>query len=130
MIISVSGCVNNNNSTGNVSTGENNQPSKNTSSSPVNITNNSSLDSDIIVAVSYQGTWNGTISDNSGNRTVEGTGNRRFNLGNNQSSVSVNLQKLGNDSLQLRVDILNGTNVIERLTNSSPFGNVTISKNF
>ena len=95
----------------------------------MNTTNNSSSTSNITVSVIYQGAWNGTISDSSGNRTVEGDGNGRFNLGN-QSSISIDFQKLGNDSLQMEVDILNGTNIIERQTTTIPFGNITISKNF
>lgn len=129
-VVLASGCVNNTNNTSeNASTTGNNSPSQNTGVTPTNTTNNSSETSNITVVVSYQGTWNGTISDSSGNRTVEGDGNGRFNLGN-QSSVSVNFQKLGNDSLQLEVDILNGNNVIERQTTTSPFGNITISRNF
>lgn len=90
--------------------------------------NNNSPNSGIIVTVSYQGTWNGTISDNSGNRTVQGTGNGRFNLGNSQNSIGANFQKLGNDNLQLRVQLLNGTNVIESQTNNEPFGTISISR--
>ncbi|HML06412.1 MAG TPA: hypothetical protein VK426_11605 [Methanobacterium sp.] len=122
IVIFASGCVNNN-------VNNTNNSSQNTSSPPMNTTNNSSAGSNITVLVSYQGTWNGTISDSSGNQTVEGDGNGRFNLGN-QSSVSVNFQKLGNDSLQMEVDVLNGTNIIERQTTTSPQGNITISKNF
>lgn len=117
IIILQSGCLNNGNS--------------NNSSAPNNNSNqNNTFNQGIIVAVSYQGTWNGTISDNTGNRTVEGTGNARYDLGFNQTSINVNFQKLGNDTLQLRVDILNGTNLIESQTNSEPFGNVTINRKF
>ncbi len=119
LVILTSGCANNSNSNVNNQTSQNN----------VSMQNNNSINSGIIVTVSYQGTWNGTISDNSGNRTVQGTGNGRFNLGNNQKSVIVNFQKLGNNNLQLRVQLLNGTTVIESQTNSAPFGTVSISRN-
>lgn len=120
MVIFTSGCVNNSNSTGNNSSAQINPATQ----------NNSSLNSDIVIVVSYQGTWNGNISDISGNRTVQGTGNARYNLGKNQTSVTANFQKLGNDNLQLRVQLLNGTNVIESQTNSIPFGSVSINRNF
>ena len=120
LVIFASGCANNNNSPGNNSSAQNNPSTQ----------NNSSFNSDIVVTVSYQGTWNGTISDNSGNRTVQGTGNGRYNLGKNQTSITANFQKLGNDNLQLRVEILNGTSVIASQTNSNPFGSVSISRNF
>ncbi len=119
MIIFASGCIDNNQNQNNNST-ENNSPTQ----------VNEPLSSDISVAVSYQGTWNGTISDNSGNRTAQGNGNRRYNLGPNPGSVSASFQKLGNDNLQLRVEILNGTDVIESRTSQNPFGNVTITRNF
>jgi hypothetical protein len=117
MVIVISGCVNNN-STGNNSSVQNNPSIQNNTSS-----------SDITVVVSYQGTWNGTISDSSGNRTVQGSANGRFHLGN-QTSITVNFQKLGNDDLPLLVEILNGTDVIESQSNSSPFGTVSITKKF
>lgn len=116
MIVIISGCVTNN------STNSNSSAQNNSS------TQNNPPNTDIIVVVSYQGTWNGTISDNSGNRTVQGTANGRFNLGKNQTSVNATFQKQGNDDLPLLVEILNGTDVIESQSNSNPFGTVSISR--
>ena len=120
MVTVVSGCVNNSNSTVNNNSTQSNPQTQ----------NNDSIDQDIVITVSYQGTWNGTISDSAGTRTVQGTGDRRFNLGKNQTSIAANFQKLENDNLQFRVEILNGTTVIQSQTNNSPFGTISLNRTF
>ena len=123
LVIFASGCVN----TQNNSTGNNTNQSPNTSQSGAN---NSSFASNIIVVVSYQGTWNGTISDNTGNKTVHGTANNRYNLGPNPGSVSVNFQKTDNSTLPLLVRIMQGNTVIESQSTNESFGVVSISHVF
>ena len=123
LVIFASGCVN----TQNNSTGNNTNQSPNTSQSGAN---NSSFASDVIVTVAYQGTWNGTISDKTGNRTVHGTANNNYNLGPNPGSVSVNFQKTDNSTLPLRVRILQGNNVIESQSTNESLGVVSISHIF
>ena len=83
-----------------------------------------------MVTVTYQGTWNGTISDNTGNRTVHGTSSNRYNLGSNPGTVSVTFQKTDNSTLPLLVQIMRGNNVIESQSTNESFGNVSISHVF
>lgn len=83
-----------------------------------------------MVTVTYQGTWNGTISDNSGNRTVHGNANNNYNLGPNPGTVSVTFQKTNNSTLPLLVRIMQGNRVIESQSTNEPFGVVSISHIF
>lgn len=123
LVIFASGCVN----TQNNSTGNNTNQSPNTSQSGAN---NSSFASNVVVTVTYQGTWNGTISDNSGNKTVHGTANNNYNLGPNPGTVSVTFQKTNNSTLPLLVRIMQGNRVIESQSTNEPFGVVSISHIF
>ena len=123
LVIFASGCVN----TQNNSTGNNTNQSPNTSQSGAN---NSSFASNVVVTVTYQGTWNGTISDNSGNRTVHGNANNNYNLGPNPGTVSVTFQKTNNSTLPLLVRIMQGNRVIESQSTNEPFGVVSISHIF
>jgi hypothetical protein len=47
------------------------------------------------VEVKYPGSWNGTITDSSGTRTIEGTGDKTFDLGGITGSVNAKVQKKG-----------------------------------
>lgn len=123
LVIFASGCVN----TQNNSTANNTNQSPNTSQSG---TNNSSFASNVIVSVIYQGTWNGTISDNTGNRTVHGTSSNRYNLGSNPGTVSITFQKTDNSTMPLQVQILQGNNVVESQSTNESLGSVSISHVF
>ncbi len=122
-MIFASGCTNNQNN----STGNNTNQSQNTSQPSVN---NSSFASNVIVTVAYQGTWNGTISDSAGNRTVQGTSSNRYNLGPNPGTVSVTFQKTDNSTLPLLVQIVQGNKVIESQSTNKSLGVVSISHVF
>ncbi len=125
LVVSASGCLNlPNNSTGNNSQGQNASQSSNTSG-----VNNSSAP-DVVVTVAYQGTWNGTISDNTGNITADGSANNRYNLGPNPGMVSVTFQKTDNSTNILLVQIIQGNSVVERQSTNDPFGVVSISHVF
>jgi len=125
LVISASGCINqSNNSTGNSSQGQNANQTQGTSA------NNSSFATNVVVTVAYQGSWNGTISDNAGNRTVHGISNSNYNLGPNPGTVSVTFQKTDNSTFPLRVQILQGHNVIESQDTNESFGVVSISHVF
>lgn len=117
----MSGCIDTDNTTENTT-----QP---TNTPPTN-TNNSSFASDIVVKINYQGSWNGTISDNTGNRTVNGVANNNYNLGPNPGNVTVIVQKAGNNRLLLRVQILQGSNVIESQSTTVPRGTILINHQF
>lgn len=117
----MSGCTDTNNTTENAT-----QP---TNTSQIS-TNNSSFASDIVVKINYQGSWNGTISDNSGNRTVSGVANNNYNLGSDPGNVTVIVRKAGNNRLPLRVQILQGSNVIESQSTTVPLGTVLINHQF
>lgn len=120
LVIFASGCTNTqNNSTTN--------QSPNTSQSS---TNNSSFASNVIVSVAYQGTWNGTISDKTGNRTVHGTSSNRYNLGPNPGNVSITFQKTDNSTLPLLVQIIQGNKVVESQSTNASLGVVSISHIF
>ena len=84
----------------------------------------------MIVSVAYQGSWNGTISDNTGNRTVHGTSNNNYNLGQNPGTVSVTFRKTDNSTLTLRVQISRGNKVIESQSTNESHGTVSISHIF
>jgi hypothetical protein len=122
-VIFASGCTN----TQNNSTGNNTNQSPNTSQSGAN---NSSFASNVLISVSYQGTWNGTISDKTGNRTVHGTSSNTYNLGQNPGTVSVTFRKTDNSTLPLLVQILQGNKVIESQSTNESFGAVSISHVF
>lgn len=120
LVIFASGCTNTqNNSTTN--------QSPNTSQPG---TNNSSFASNVVVSVTYQGTWNGTISDKTGNRTVHGTSSNNYNLGSNPGTVSVTFKKTDNSTLPLLVKILQGNKIIESQSTNESFGVVSISHIF
>lgn len=117
LVIFASGCIFNN-------------PANNTSQGPNTSqsgANNSSFASDVIVTIAYQGTWNGTLSDNSGSRTIQGNANNIYNLGPNPGTVSVTIQKTGNDNLPLTVQILRGSNAIQTSSTNAPNGVISIS---
>jgi len=125
LVISASGCINpSNNSTGNNSQGQNANQSPNTPR-----INNTSAPN-IIVTVAYQGSWTGNISDNTGNMTVHGTANNRYNLGPNPGTVAVTFQKTDNSTNVLSVQILQGNTVIESQSTNASFGVVSISRVF
>lgn len=117
----MSGCIDTNNTTENTSQSPSTPPAS---------TNNSSFASDIVVKINYQGSWNGTISDNTGNRTVSGVANNNYNLGPNPGNVTVIVQKAGNNRLLLRVQILQGSNVIESQSTTVPRGTILINHQF
>jgi hypothetical protein len=121
LVIFASGCITNNNPANNTSQAPNTSQSR---------ANNSSFASDVVVTVAYQGTWNGTLSDNTGTRTIQGTANNIYNLGPNPGAVSINIQKTGNDNLPLTVQILRGSNVIETSTTTAQNGTISLNYTF
>lgn len=128
LVVSASGCINiPSNNTGNNNQGQNTNQSPNTSRQGEN---NSSFATDIIVSVTYQGPWNGTISDNTGTRTVQGNADNRYNLGPNPGTVSVIFQKADNSTLPLLVQILRGSAVIESQNTNATQGFVSIRRVF
>ncbi len=122
LVIFASGCTNTPGNTGNTSQGQN-QPSN------ISSVNNSSAP-DVVVAVTYQGAWNGTISDNTGNITANGNANNRYNLGPNPGMVSVTFQKTDNSTNFMLVQIIQGNNVIASQSTNASFGVVSISHVF
>ena len=80
-----------------------------------------------MITVAYQGTWNGTLSDNTGTRTIQGNANNNYNLGPNPGIVSITVQKTGNDNLPLTVQILRGSNAIETSSTNAANGVISMS---
>lgn len=127
LVVFASGCVIPGNFTGNNGQEQNATPSPDITQPT---TNNSSFATDVVIAVAYQGSWNGTISDNTGNRTVQGNANDNYNLGPNPGTVSVTFQKTDNSTFPLEVRILQGSNVIESQSTNETNGSVSISHVF
>ncbi len=117
-MVSASGCINQ--PAGNNSQGQNQSPSPSANTSAGNV----------VINVNYQGTWNGTISDNTGNRTVQGNANNRYNLGPNPGTVSVTFRKTDNSTQLLLVQIIQGNKVIESQSTNETFGVVSITHVF
>lgn len=125
LVVSASGCINiPDNLIGNNGQEQNATPSPNISA------NNSSFATDVVVTVAYQGSWNGTISDNIGNRTVQGVANGNYNLGPHPGTVSVTFQKTDNGTFPLLVRILQGSNVIESQSTNETNGSISITHVF
>ena len=88
LVVFVSGCTNSNNTTSN-------QSSKN-----------------VIIQITSNSQWNGTLTYNGIDYNINGSKNKNYNLGNNPGVVNIYLKK-NNDTGNLTVQLLQGTNIIE-----------------
>jgi hypothetical protein len=68
--------------------------------------------STVTVYVNYSGDWNGTITDSSGTRTIEGTGNQTFDLGSITGSLSAKVEKKDNKSDPIFISAVRGGKVV------------------
>lgn len=78
--------------------------------------------SSVKVVVNYTGSWNGTITDSSGTRTIEGTGDKTFELGSVTGTVTAKVQKKDNSSDTLTVSTIRGDKVVESMETFAPEG--------
>jgi len=104
LVVFFSGCTTNNNST--------NQSSK-----------------DVVVQITSNSSWNGTMTYNGTNYNIEGTRNKNYHLGPNPGHVAIYVKK--NDDIgNLTVKLLQGTNIIQTQSISSHQEAVNIIYNF
>jgi outer membrane lipoprotein-sorting protein len=93
-----------------------------------NTTSNQSSQ-DVIVQITSNSPWNGTLTYNGTEYNITGTKNKNYNLGPNPGHVAIYLKK-NNDTGNLTVQLLQGTNVIQTQSISSRQEVVSISHNF
>lgn len=73
------------------------------------------------VVVNYNGSWNGTISDDTGTRTIEGTGDKTIDLGNISGSVDVRVDKKDNSSDTITASIVRGNKTVNSMKSTSDY---------
>lgn len=78
--------------------------------------------SSVKVVVNYTGGWNGTITDSSGTRTIEGNGDQTIDLGSITGSVKAKVQKKDNSTDTLIISIVSGDKTVETMNTSTPNG--------
>lgn len=105
LVVFVSGCTSSNNTTSN-------QSSQN-----------------VTVQINSNSQWNGTITYNSTDHKINGTGNSNYTLGTSPGAVTIYLTN-NNDTGNLTVQLLQGTNIIQTQSTSANQEVVSISHNF
>lgn len=129
LVVFASGCTSSSNNTTNSS-------SSNGQSSGQSSQSTSSSSNDIAVKVSYLGPWTGNINDNSGSRSVQGTGSTTFQLGKNPGVVSAVFQKNDastNSTGTITVQIINDAgsgSILETQSTSANAGVVSVGHTF
>ncbi|AUB55541.1 hypothetical protein BK007_05620 [Methanobacterium subterraneum] len=78
------------------------------------------------VVINYTGSWNGTITDESGTRTIEGAGDKTIDLGSISGSVKVKVDKKDNNSDLLTASILRGDKTVSSMNTTSDYVITTI----
>lgn len=73
------------------------------------------------VVVNYTGSWNGTITDSSGTRTIEGTGDETIDLGSTTGSIKVRVDKKDSSSDRLTASILKGDKTVATMNTTSDY---------
>jgi hypothetical protein len=109
-----------------------NTPLTNTNTTqPTQTTNtHTQTNSDVIVQVLTADNWTGNLAYNGDERSVQGTGNNKFDLGSNPGEVSVNFQKGTNDTNTLTVNLIQGGNTVKTQTTTADYGAVAVTSNF
>ena len=129
LIVFASGCTSSNNTNNQSSNGQSNQQSASSTGIPQ-------------IKVISKGPWNGAISDNSGTRSVQGSGTKTFALSQNPGAVSVNFQKdnskdpvnngtITPDTSTLTVQIIDANgNIVATQSTSADAGVASVSHGF
>lgn len=86
--------------------------------------------SDIIVQINSDSSWNGTLTYNNKTQAINGDGSATYNLGRNSSAVSVILQKTGNNAGTLRIQLIKDGNAIVNQSTSGGQGVISINYSF
>ena len=103
LVVFVSGCTTSNNTTSNQS------------------------GQDVIIQITSNSPWNGTLTYNSTNYTINGTKNKNYNLGTTPGAVKIALQKNNDVGGNLTVRLLEGRKIIETQSTSPNQEVVTLS---
>jgi hypothetical protein len=93
-----------------------------------NTTSNQS-NQNVIVQITANSPWNGTLIYNGTNYKINGTKNQNYNLGKTPGDVNIYLNK-HNDTGNLTVQLLQGSNIIQTKTISSQQEFIDIKQNF
>jgi hypothetical protein len=128
LVVFASGCTGSSNNT--------------TSSNSTSSQQSSAISAPISVKVDASGAWLGTITDNTGSKSVSGSGSQSFQLSSNPGIVSVVIQKdnskdavvngsITPDNSSLTVQIVDGQGkVVETKTTTADAGVVSVSHSF
>ena len=80
------------------------------------------LASNVKLVVNYTDSWNGTITDSSGTRTIEGTGDQTIDLGSITGSLRIIVQKKEPSNETLTISLIRGDKTINTMDSSVPSG--------
>jgi hypothetical protein len=109
-------------------------PVTNTSTStPTQTTTNTtstSTNTGLQIHIIYSGSWSGSYGDESGQQSIDGTGDKIITLSGNPNIVSVVMQKQDGGSGTLTVEILENGKVLETRSTSAEYGVVSVSHSF
>ncbi len=109
------------------STSDSSVSSSSDDSSPSTSSPSSSIKPRVLVIVDYLGKWSGSISSESGTRSIEGSGKKSFDLGNIGGHVTANVQKKDGGSDILAIFITKDGDIVASQKTSAGYGVVQVS---
>ena len=115
LVVFASGCTSSNNSTGNNSSAQN--------------YSNMQTSQNVTLQIKSDSSWKGTLSYQNRTQNINGTGNATYNLGQNPGNVRVSVQKTGNDSGTITLQLFKGGNVTVYQSTTSNQGIVSLNYN-
>ena len=80
------------------------------------------LSSNVKLVVNYTDSWNGTITDSSGTRTIEGTGDQIIDLGSISGSLRIIVEKKEPSNDTLTLSLIRGDETIYKANTSVKSG--------
>lgn len=81
--------------------------------------------SNVKLVVNYTDSWNGTITDSSGTRTIEGTGDKTIDLGPVTGSLRIIVEKREPSNETLSISLIRGNEVISTSNTSVSGGQLS-----
>lgn len=124
-VVAVSGCTSSSDTTSTNDSASNDSNVSTTTST----SSSSSTSSNVILKITSDGSWSGSIQDDSGGRSVDGTGNEEFDLGANPGIVSATIQKQGTSGT-LTVELIKDGKAVKSQTTNAEYGVVSVSDSF
>lgn len=79
------------------------------------------------VRVEYDGEWSGSISENGGSRSVDGTGPETIDVDDESDIISANAQKQDPGSEEITIQIIVDGEVVEEESSTAEFGLVQVT---